>query len=232
VQGFLDEVVQQGGGAYFDVMNFHYYPAFRGHWDPYGRGITGKASFLRDRLASYGLDKPFVCTEASMWSDAAHGGSPELQSRYVPQLYARSLTANLGITIWHRLVDADELGAWKYGLVNPDYTPKPAFSAFQTAVRNLAPATYVRTLGPGETGSPQIEAHEFLASGGGVTRILVAWTNDESPHTLSLETAEVTIVDKYGESSNCHDADDGVLDGCVQVQLGPSPVYLRVQPGA
>jgi hypothetical protein len=231
VQNFLDQVLQQGGGAYFDLMNFHYYPAFRHNWDPYGLGITGKASFLRGLLANYGLDKPFVCTEASMWSDAAHGGSDELQSRYVPQLYARSLVASLEITIWYPLVDADELGAWKSGLVNPDYTPKPAFSAFQTAVHNLAPASYVRTLGPGETGSPQIEAHEFLGSGG-TPRVLVAWTNDEATHPLSLETDKVMIMDKVGESILRHDADDGVLDGFVQVQLGPSPVYLHFQPGA
>jgi hypothetical protein len=224
VRSFLDEVLQAGGGAYFDVMNFHYYPAFRANWDPYGRGIIGKATYLRDKLAEYGADKPFICTEVSMWSDEAHGGSNELQSRYVAQVFARTLVADLGVNIWFQLVDDYDLGSWKYGLLNPDYSPKPSFYAYQTAVRQLDRVSFVQNLDVGA-----IEAYEFQKLSG-LTHIIVAWTNDDSTQQLAIEAAQVVRVDKLGGETVVSDGDDGALDGVVHVNVGPSPVYLRFSP--
>ncbi|NLF15203.1 MAG: cellulase family glycosylhydrolase, partial [Anaerolineaceae bacterium] len=43
IKDFLDRVLERGGGEYFDVLNFHYYPtAFASKWDPYGPGLIGK----------------------------------------------------------------------------------------------------------------------------------------------------------------------------------------------
>ena len=226
---FVDKVLQNGGGAYFDVMNFHYYIAFRHNWDPHGPGIIGKATALREKLASYGVYKPLICTETSMWSDALHGGSDELQCRYVPQVFARSMAAGLQTTIWYRLVEGGTVGDWKYGLMDSDVNPKPSYRAYQTMVRQLAPTRYVRTLDPGETSSDQIEAYEFDTHDGS-TRILVAWTNDELAHALVLETAQVVVVDKFGSKTTIDDGGDGTADGRVWVDIGPSPVYLRFQP--
>jgi hypothetical protein len=99
VREFLDGVLENDGGSYFDLMNFHYYPAFAGNWNPYGPGIIGKSAFLRNVLSEYGVHKPLICTKTGLWSDAESGGSTELQSRYVPQVFARSVVAGLGITI-------------------------------------------------------------------------------------------------------------------------------------
>lgn len=222
VKTFVDDVLQLGGGDYFDVMNFHYYPAFHANWDPYGMGIIGKTAYLRDELDDYGLDKPFICTEASMWSDAAHGGSDELQSRYVAQVFARTLAADLDATIWFLLVDDSSLGTTKYGLLNPDHTPKPAFDAYQTATRQLGRASYVQTLDVAP-----IEAYDFLTLDG-QTRIVVAWTNDGSTQQLALVAGQAIRVDKYGNQAVISDGDDGVVDGIVHVNVVASPVYVRL----
>jgi hypothetical protein len=229
VRDFLDKVLELGGARYFDFMNFHYYPVFAPVWDPYGPGIIGKATFLRDKLAEYGVDKPFICTEAGMWSDAAHGGSDELQSRYVAQVYARSAAAELKPTIWYQLADDDILGTWKFGLVNYDLSPKPSYRAYQTAAQQLASAQYFRTLDHDETGTDQMEAYEFLTPSHS-TRIIVAWTNDELEHPLVLQTRQVISVAKHGEETIVDDIDDGVSDGRVELAVGPSPVYLRFKP--
>ncbi len=227
VKSFLDDVLGLGAGAYFDVMNFHYYPAFHETWDSYGKGIIGKTAFLRDKLAGYGLDKPFICTEASMWSDAAHGGSDELQSRYVPQVFARTMAADLGTTIWFALEDEDYLGAYKYGLIESDHTPKPAFYAYQTATQQLSRTEFVQALGPDQTGFSQIEAYEFLSLDG-TSRIVVAWTGDDSTVEMALQAGEVVRVNKFGDETVVSDGDDGVVDGVVHVDVGPSPIYLRL----
>lgn len=233
VKLFLDNVLARGGGDYFDVMNFHYYLAFSDNWAAYGIDILGKYNYLRSKLAAYGVYKPFVCTETSMWSDAAHDGSDELQSRYVPQVFARSMAAGFRFTIWFRLVDDNELGTHKWGLLDAFYQPKPAYWAYQTLARQLGGAAYVRTLSLTETDSADIEAYEFepgqgLAWADGGTRIVLAWTNDEQQHPLLLRGDELVQVDKFGLETRVHDGDDGQTDGFIRLIVGPSPVYLRL----
>jgi hypothetical protein len=227
VEEFLDEVLKNNGGDYFDVMNFHYYPTFRANWEAYGPGIIGKATYLRDKLRSYGVDKPFICSEASMWSDELHGGSHELQSRYVPQLFTRSMAANLETTIWFQLLDDEEPDSWKYGLLNADLSPKPAYSAYQTLARQLAPADYVRTHSAQDTGSDQIEAYEFVTADGS-TVIIVAWTEDQQEHLMTLTAEEVAVVDKFGNETTIYGETAGGSGSRVQVIIGPDPVYLRL----
>jgi len=230
VQDFLDQVLINDGDLYFDLMNFHYYPAFRQAWDPYGPDIVGKATFLRQKLADYGVNKPLICTETSMWSDQAHGGSDELQSRYVAQVFPRSLAVDLVSTIWFTLTDDDDPYDWKYGLlIEPDLSPKPAYFAYKTMSTQLSSAVYVRTLGPRETGCYQIEAYEFTTPPD--YTVIVTWTNDDVSHQLELVIPQVLVVDKFGAETIVRDRDDGVVDGLTHVPVGPSPVYLHLDGG-
>ena len=237
VPEFLDGVLENNGGAFFDVMNFHYFPSFHANWDPYGVDIIGKANYLRDKLSFYGLEKPLICTETGTWSDVAHNSSDERQSRYVPQVFVRSMAADLEFAVWFKLIDDDILGIPKWGLLTAELNPKPSYQAYLALARQLFPARYVRTLPLAETGTEQIEAYEFLPSDGmrrtsssGSGRIIVAWTNDALDHTMTLQTSRLVMADKYGVETLIHDGDDGRVDGLVHVHIGPSPVYLRSTP--
>jgi hypothetical protein len=237
VEAFLDDVLgeMEARGRYpFDMMNFHYYPVFRARWEAYGTDIIGKANFIREKMADYGAEKPLICTEAGLWSDCREPddevvcSSYEEQSRYVPQLYARGEAAGLDINIWFMLVDSEIPDDLKHGLLETDLEPKPAYTAYQALAEQLTSAEYARTLGLNETGSKQIEAYEFSV-GEGVGRVLVAWTNDELEHGMSLVGSCLTVTDLYGvEDGPVCDGDDGQADGVIQVTIGPSPVYLRL----
>jgi hypothetical protein len=230
VELFLDGVLFHGGGDYFDVMNFHYYPSFHHNWDEYGQGIIGKATYIQDKLAFYAVPpKPLICTEAGLWSSVGPepGGSDELQSRYVVQLFTRSMATDLQTTIWFQFVDDGELGSWTFGLLDPELNPKLSYYAYQVVAQNLAPTDYERTLTSGETGSEEIEAYQFIKADG-VGRVVVAWTNDELVHSMPLQTAELTVVDKFGTEATIRDGDDGQWDGYVHVDIGPSPLYVHV----
>jgi hypothetical protein len=234
VRDFVDNVLLLGGGAYFDVMNFHYYVPFHIRWDQYGQGIIGKATSLRERMASQGVvDKPFICTESGMWSSEYSDppGSDEIQSRYVAKLFARSAAADLDATIWYTLVDHPDLGHIKRGLINSDYTLKPAYIAYQTMAQQLGPAEYVRTLSHAETGSDWIEAYAYITKDG-TTNLYVAWTRDELERNMSVATSQLVVVDKFGAQTILSDGDDGTVDGQVTVTLGPSPQFLRFSAGA
>ena len=81
VREFLDDVLKAGGGNCFDLMNFHYYPPFAPNWASYGPGLSGKANYLKDKLAQYGFaTKPIICTEAGWHSDnyAQFPSTPEI----------------------------------------------------------------------------------------------------------------------------------------------------------
>jgi hypothetical protein len=225
VSDFLDQVLQHGAGPYFDVMNYHFYPNFGGKWSPYGIGLIGKTNFLRDKLASYGVFKPIICSETGAQSGAFPGGSDEEQSRYVVQAFVRSMAARLDFIVWFMLTD--DPGYWKSGLLNVDLSPKPSFYAFQTLVDQLGSADLIRTMGPAESGSDQIEAYAFSTPDSS-TQILVAWSQDGVERQMMVETRQVTIVDKYGSETIRRDGDDGTVDNRVQVPIGGSPVYLRL----
>ncbi len=229
VRDFLDQVLLNGGGAYFDLMSFHYYRAFRDNWEPYGHDLLGKLAYLRDKLASYGVDKPLICTETGWFSSYQGGDGNEIQSRYVVQGFVRSMTTDMDAVIWFTLVDhAADPRSW--GLVDVDLNPKPSYYAQKTLTSQLYRADYVRTLGSDETGSDQVEAYEFATPRGRL--IVVAWTNDDITRELALSTSEVIVVDKFGSETIVHDGDDGDMDGRTHVWIGPSPVYLRLDGGA
>jgi hypothetical protein len=229
IPDFLDRVLEEGGGAYFDIMNFHYYPAFRYVWEPYGTGILGKVSYLRRTLEAHGVYKPFLCTEAGFWSDSAHGGGDEEQSRYVVQVLTRSMVADLKVLIWFLFVDEIHLGGRKYGLLHPDLRPKPAYIAYQTFSGRMGTTSFLRALTPGEWGSSEIEGYEFDVHTG-LDHVVVAWTNDDAFRTLVVQTSRAIVMDKFGKVSTVLDGDDGTVDGRVHVIVGPSPVYVTFEP--
>jgi len=227
IKDFLDRVLEHGGGEYFDVLNFHYYPTAFGHkWNPYGPGLIGKSTFLRDKLAAYGLHKPVIlhgsrCSERNTETD-------EIQSAYVPILYAQAMAADLLGLSWFLLVDQDP-GHWKTGLLYSDLTRKPAFYAYRVASERLGNSRFLGPLSGDEKGTEAMEAHRFLG-GDGRTEIIVAWTNDKLTYPLILAAREVFVVDKYGFSSWVYDWSDGQVDHLTTVAVGPSPVYLYPQP--
>jgi hypothetical protein len=230
VRDFLDRVLEYDPAPPFDIMNFHYYPNFGWRWAPWGIGLIGKTAALREKLASYGINKLFMCTETAEQSSAypyPPGGDDERQSRYVVQALVRGVAADLETVVWFMLRDDDDpLGPWKTGLLNADLTPKPAFYAYQTLVEQLRPAGYAGTIEPAAYNSELIEGYAFFAPGTS-TQILVVWSQDADEHQMTLETERLTIVDKYGGETVRHDEEDGLVDGRVQVNIGIDPVYLR-----
>ena len=240
---FLDRVLSNcSGHPCFDIANFHFYPVFRHVWEPHGRDIIGKANYLRQVLAAYGYSRPVICTEAS-WSSGAQWGSPELQARYVAKLYARSYAADLSVTSWFALTDADISDP---GLLGPGLTARPSYTAYQTLTSLMRGARYVRAIPSAETGSPRIEGYEFSVPGTAARKRLdVYWydcpkmvnpgllpedCDDVAP--LTINAPRVARIDKLGVAVILYDADDGLMDGRVTLPggVGSSPIYIDYSP--
>lgn len=239
IRSFLDDVLAAGGANYFDIFNFHTYPAFAQNWlspgnTAGGAGLYEKTKYLRDKLLAAGVNKPFIVTEAGWHSnDLPHQpGSDEIQARYVAQLFTQSLAADLDIMIWWMLYDPGE-GAGDNGLVTRDTVPvrKPSFAAYQTVVNQLTGKAFVRVLPASETQHAAMEAYEFRDDSSGRT-LYVAWVNpvdNKATTTLSVKAEEVRIVTLYGASGGTIlDAADGGDDGRVTMTITGQPVYIEV----
>lgn len=222
---FLDQVLSTGGGQYFDIVSFHYFPVFRWRWNTYGKDLIGKTAFIQQVMASHDIVKPIIANEVGMWSDPRMGGNAELQAQYVPQVFSRGKAAGLLAMVWFMLMDD---AAWdaKHGLLNPDLSPKPAFYAYQTLTAQLNGLRYERTLAFSGHGDWDLEGYSFVDTSG--RRINVIWSTSGASRSLSLAATEVRRVDLYGAVSEHLDMDDGASDGRVSVQVGPGPVYLEV----
>ena len=234
---FIDDVLSSCTGPCFDVMNFHYFPYYRSRWEGYGKDVMGKVNYLQAKLASYGFDRPLMCTETS-WPRASTWGSEVLQSRYVVATYARGAAAGLVVHNWFAWKDIDSSLP---GLLDSELQPKPAYDAYQTLTAQLGQARYVRSLTEGETGGGDLEGYVFSVPGAdGWERLDVIWydcpTYQHRPpvdcpsgtsQTMSVAASALRITDMYGNSGVQYDASDGVLDGRVTLQIGLDPVYVE-----
>lgn len=245
---FVDEVmayIEENPGDYFDIMNFHYYPTFASVWASWGVDIIGKTTRVREIMAAHGISKPMICTEAGDWSSpdwSWRTASHESQSRYVVQLYTRSMATHLNTAIWYQLIDCRDDCPWeeKRGLFDADRNPKPSYNAYRTLTTRLAGASYERTLTAGELNSDKAEGY-LLVVPGALERVYVVWTTQEDTRaTLRIPASEAVVYDKYDPSIatvppvtpfypyTVRDGDDGSADGRVSISYGPSPLYVEV----
>lgn len=239
VRNFLDDVLDNGGGQYFDIMNFHQYPPFAPNWGaPNGPGLMEKTQAIRAKLAEYGIDKPIYITESGMHSNNASTSpmTPELQARYVTMLFTQAFAADVEVLIWFMLYDPGESYPYRNGLVmsapaNQSPERKLSFTAFRTTVAQLEGGSYVRTLSSAETGHADMVAYQFNARNG--QTLYVAWLGPVTrtdTADLSLPGAQATVLDIYGAARTVTDGDDGQIDGRITLAVGAQPVYVRIQP--
>lgn len=240
VESFLDDVLQAGGGPFFDVMNFHSYPGFWRRWtDDGSSGLYEKAQAVRNKLLSYNLDKPLIITEAGWHStnEPTAPSSPEQQARYVVELFVESMAADLDVMIWWMLFDPGD--NYANGLVTtaPSPLPKPSLSAYKTIVSQLSEAKFVRTLATPPTvfnddGTVHsMDAYEFHDAANRRT-IYVAWMNPVNGTVtwpLRLAAHQGTMRNIYGTvTGTVVDADDGAVDGMITIPVSSQPVYVEV----
>lgn len=242
VREFLDDVLAAGGGNYFDIMNFHFYPGFSPQWtgQPWpasGPGLLAKATFIRNKLENeYGVYKPMVITESGWYSDSPPSApsSPEIQARHVVKLYAQSMAADIDIMIWWMLHDAG-IGYNDTGLVTngAPIVRKLAFDVYQHMTEQMDTAVFVQQLPASATGNPAFEVYQFADSISNQT-LYIAWLNvanynNTQSQLLSLPALAITVKSIEGNLLQVvTDGDDGVLDGRVTIAVSNRPLYVEV----
>jgi len=220
---FTDDVLAAGGGPFFDVMNFHYYPLFAGNWREFGIGIVGKAAAVRAVLAQHGLEKPLMLTEAGSWSAASPpypSTTPQEQANYVVQLHARALVADMRAVCWFTYDDVAGVDDPARGLVDRDLRAKPALAAYRVASEALGGARYHATAAADPAGA---EVYWFRR---GAQPLAAAWSNDGVVRHLALRAPGAWRTRAMGGRLLVTDEADGALDGVTHVPFGREPVFV------
>ncbi|MCI0520160.1 MAG: hypothetical protein L0Z70_07860 [Chloroflexi bacterium] len=228
---FLEGVLIANAGDSFDIVPYHSYPpymneridhdnAIDGPWDAWGGGYVGKATFLRQMMAEYNVNKPVVLNETGLmcpdyysWCVSPDDGFYQMQADFLARSFVRALSANIGGVAWYTI---DGPG-WRFtSLLEDTSTPKPAYYAYKALIQRLQRAFYVGTV----TYSSQIESYVFRKDH---KRIHVLWTKEDINAEVLVPVAE--FIKAYTR--------DGVeitpvLDvSNYRIPVGFSPIYIE-----
>jgi hypothetical protein len=218
---FLEGILLNNGGAYFDGVSFHAYDFYENQLGKYnnpgwqssssttGPAVIAKAQFLQSVLNQYGVPGKFLMnTEVALLCDTCNNDSvyEATKAYYVAQEYAAAVALGLRANLWFTV-----LGWRNSGLLNSDLSPRPAYTAFQFSRNELQDAVLLREL----TGYAGVKAYEFQL---GNRHILVLWSLDGSVHSVTPPLPLLAAWDSLGSS----------VPIATSMGVGLNPLYLEL----
>lgn len=221
---FLEGILRNAGGAYFDAVSFHAFAIYlpgqiyemSPNWSARGGVLLGKISFLREVLANYGVNKPLMLTESSLVCpeyvlecNPVSNGFLEAQADYVAWLYLRGWAHQLMGIMWYTLEDSQ----WRSSGLYLNSTPKPAYYALQFATRELDESNLVGAVSQ----YPSLIGYDFRSPG---KRVWVLWSPTRTDTLINLPAGALSVFDKYGAA---------VAPVAGQITVN-SPVYIELSP--
>lgn len=137
---YLDSILCSGGGAYFDIINFHYYPNVKPEM------LIVQLQILKKVLDKYNCRKKVWLTETGFSTfpnkqiKLKNQVSEEEQALYLPRLFFIAYSYGVEKVFWycHKTEEMDERNREHFfGIVHKDLTPKKAYYAFKTLIKML-----------------------------------------------------------------------------------------------
>ena len=200
---FLEGILQAGGGPDFDGVSFHAYdyyggalgrfvsPNWSSAWNSTGPAMIAKSKFIRTLLSSYGASGKFLMsTETALLCDSCTNDPVFEQTKayYLVQQYAAALAYGVQADVWF-----SALGWRNSGLLAPDLTPLPAYTAYAFARAEIRNAAFVRNI----TTYPNVAGYVFNRGG---HELWLLWSLDGSSHSLALPAVPSKAWDALGAS--------------------------------
>jgi hypothetical protein len=152
------------------------------------------------------------------------------------------MAADLRAAVWFAMVDATPgaPGLLDSTTVPGSLIPRPSYEAFRVAVQILGDTEYQQTIIQTAPESRAIEGYQFVTLTG--ERLDVYWyecpsmasvtppqdCDDVAP--LKIVAAEVTKIDKFGNTAILTDEDDGYRDSLITLGIQSSPIYIDYTP--
>lgn len=223
---YLEGILVNGGGNYFDGVSFHAYDYYFGNklgrysnanwnsaWNANGPVLVAKANYLRGVLNLYGFPDKFLLNSELALLCGRDGNEPECQNEnfrltkayYLAQAYVTAIAEHLTANIWYSLT------GWRgSGLVDAQKQPNEAYQALKISSQRLAGAGY---LGP----ITDFNGVRGFAFERGESLIWVLWSLDGEKHTLELEQLPKAIYDVFGVE----------LNASQRIEVKVAPMYVE-----
>jgi len=228
-------------GDYFDIVDIHQYI------NPLN--IYAAATVYQRAMAQFGVvDKPVWVGESNIVPDddpmniitPAFHATMDQQAAYMIQAFALARAAGIQRMSIYKLVDETREGGNElYGLVRNDGTPRPAFTAYQTAVKYMSNPTSVVYTWDGASETPtEDQITQLLQSNAnrpqwiwpaavnrvtferGAERDIVVWNASPKLVTALIPAAakSAQVIDKFGKDTGEAVAQNGVY----HLELAPT----------
>jgi hypothetical protein len=225
---YLEGILVEGGGPYFDSINFHSYDYYLGGYGNYsndnwasasrttGPTLIAKARFIRTLLANYGVTgKQVYATEVALVCQAGCGDIVHQKTKayFAVEAYAAGIAEGLYGTVWYH-----QYNVWNQtGLMESDNnTIYDAFYATKFASQEIG-----TTQGGKNVSQGAFLIYELNTSAKG--RIWVVWSKDGSTHSLTFSgTLPKTAFNTFGS----------VLTVQSSMDVGAAPIYLQWDSGS
>lgn len=214
--GFVENAFKLGLLEATDVVSLH----------PYGAGKPEDATILygkvRDLIRKYapkGKEYPIVSGEWG-YSSFNKGVSVETQADYIARQFLSNMASDCRLSIWYDWHDDGpdpNENEHRFGTVQQDFTPKPAYIAVRTLTTELKGYAFANRIRIG------LDTDYLALFKKGDDYRLAAWTTGEAHSiTLPLDVKSVQIVSRSGEKSSAE-----VKDGKLELKLTGSPQYVE-----
>jgi hypothetical protein len=196
---------------YYGQLGQYAHSGWQSAWNTTGPVFIAKTQFVQSLLSQYGVSGKFLMnTESAILCDSCSNDSTfeTTKAYYVAQVYAAAIAQGLRANIWYSV-----LGWQNSGLLNPDLSPRPAYTAFQFSRSELHNATWLRDL----TEYPGVKGYELNR---GDRRIWVLWSLDGATHSISLPGVPLVAWDALGNS----------VSPAASMNAALNPLYLEWNP--
>jgi hypothetical protein len=230
---FLEGILHNNGGPYFDGVSFHAYDVYKGvlgqyynpnwssAWNTTGPVVIAKAEFIQSLLSKYGVSGKFlmntesalICGTTGYESACQTDDSAETKVYYLAQAYATAIAQGLRANIWYSV-----LGWRNSGLLNGNLSPLPAYYAFQFGRSELRDAAYTGDITAADIGGASgVMGYKFQR---GDRRIWVLWSLDGNQHSINFSSVPLAAWDALGDS----------VTPAASMDVTLNPLYLEWNP--
>ncbi len=225
---FLEGILKNGGGDYFDGVSFHAYDYYSNQlgkygntnwhsaWNETGPVLVNKVKYIRNLLSRYGQANKFLVNTEVALICGRDGSEAPCQSEdfeltkayYIAEANAAALAQSLQANIWYSLT------GWRAsGLVDKSRQPNLAYQADKFSAAQLKDASFVAEL----QDFPGVKGFEFERNG---TKLWILWSLDGENHSIKLPSTPDHLFDLFGET----------LAVSPDLTITSAPVYLEWKP--
>lgn len=226
---FLEGILENNGGDYFDGVSFHTYDYYSGKlgqygnenwlsaWNTSGPVLTVKSRYLQSLLALYGYSGKYLMNTESAIICGSDGSEPACRTEdfaltkayYAAQANAVARAEGLRANVWYSITGwrASEL------VDRSSMQPLPVYYALQFSASQLNGSTYVREI----VMYPGVRGYEFDQYG---ERKWILWSLDGEEHLIQLTSEPKAILDVFGEDFPIGQ----------ELTITVAPVYLEWDP--